>query len=163
MSNLMMHLRAGGFNNDSIAVCLCVLAVAILQAYVIWQGARVISRKDRSAALLTVLDTVLARADKVFGLAGASYGYSEQLPAWTARLSTSEIVENQERLAEAIGEAHKSLTRGAHLLGKRFVGQWRGVLGELALLNHKHPGDAVAYDAVCGKWMRLYRKLYRST
>ena len=40
MSNLMAHLRAGGFNNDSIAVCLCILAAAMLQAYVIWRGAR---------------------------------------------------------------------------------------------------------------------------
>ena len=162
MSSLMVHLRAGGFNNDSIAVCLCILAAAVLQAYVIWQGAKAISRKDRSAALLAVLDTVLARADKVFGLAGASYGYSEQLLAPVALPGTPEMSENQERLAEAIGEAHKSLTRGEHLLGKRFVGQWRGVLGELMLLNHKHPGDAAAYDAICGKWMRLYRKLYRS-
>ena len=162
MLNLMTHLRAGGFNNDSVAVCLCILAAAILQAYVIWRGARTISRKDRSATLLTVLDTVLARADRVFGLAGASYGYSEQLPAPVALPGTSGMDENQERLAEAIGEAHKSLTRGAHLLGKRFVGQWRGVLGELALLSHKHPGDAAAYDALCGKWMRLYGKLYRS-
>ena len=100
MSSLMAHLRAGGFNNDSIAVCLCALAAAILQAYVIWQGARTISRKDRSTALLTVLDTVLSCADKVFGLAGASYGYSEQLPASVAPLSTSEVAENREQLAK---------------------------------------------------------------
>ncbi len=161
MSSLMAHLRAGGFNNDSIAVCLCTLVAAMLQAGVIWQGAKAISRKDRSAALLTVLDAILPLADEVFGASGASYGYSEQIPAPSARPGTSEMAEHQERLQEAIAEAQKSLTRGEYFLGPSLVVRWRGVLGELTLLNLRHPGDIAAYDAICGKWMRLCKELYR--
>jgi hypothetical protein len=58
MSNLMAHLRAGGFNNDSIAVCLCILAAAMLQAYVIWRGARAF-RAASYRIMATVMPSIL--------------------------------------------------------------------------------------------------------